>query len=206
MKPANPMQLKMIFLSIVAVLSLVALISYFTTDKKTVEDNQEIESNNLIRENDLDKVDTDKIKEIEENYTEEKEDSNSIEEEHLHEEITDYEVKYKEQVGKNYTSIVDAVEELATLYVTDESDLNKWGAFLSEELLDEKKQLLTDGFVRKVIDAQAFPIEPNDNQMLQFEVRVVWTIASNGEESGKETWVTISYDPSKKLATELMIQ
>lgn len=206
MKPANPMQLKMIFLSIVAVLSLVALISYFTTDKKTVEDNQEIESDNLVQENDLDKVDTDKIKEIEENYTEEKEDSNSIEEEHLHEEITDYEVKYKEQVGKNYTSIVDAVEELARLYVTDESDLNKWGAFLSEELLDEKKQLLTDGFVRKVIDVQAFPIEPNDTQMLQFEVRVVWTIASNGEESGKETWVTISYDPSKKLATELMIQ
>lgn len=206
MKPANPMQLKMIFLSIVAVLSLVALISYFTTDKKTVEDNQEIGSDNLIRENDLDKVEIDKIKEIEENYTEEKEDSNSIEEEHLHEEITDYEVKYKEQVGKNYTSIVDAVEELARLYVTDESDLNKWGAFLSEELLDEKKQLLTDGFVRKVIDAQAFPIEPNDAQMLQFEVRVVWTIASNGEESGKETWVTISYDPSKKLATELMIQ
>lgn len=194
------MQLKMLFLSIVAVLALITLIFILTSDKENknqlevkdpTKDNQQV----IVKEET--ELDDEKFREIEENYNTENEEeveTNEI----LHADDEDYEYKYLQKVGKDYGKLVSDMEQLAKSYVTDEMNFEEWGVFLTDELLEEKKNIVADGAVKKVVGAEVFPIMPENEELLRFDVRVDWVIPLEGKEQKMNKWVIIDYEPTLK--------
>ena len=192
------MQLKMLFLSVVAVLALITLIYILTSDNKNQLEVEDITKDNqqvIVKEET--ELDDEKLKEIEENYnTENEEDveTNEI----LHADDEDYAYKYLQKVGKDYGKLVADMEQLAKSYVSDEMNFEEWEVFLTDELLEEKKNIVGDGAVKKVVDAEVFPIMPENEELLRFDVRVDWVIQLEGKDQKMNKWVIIDYDPTLK--------